>query len=105
MIKLVKNSFAEKGCAELSLSKQEFAFYDSQEYRNIEGAYLLKVIYDKIDPNDVIVGSDLLCQKIEQTKLHQFKNNVDSMLTSLMRNHTRRLWKTRVHANPFIATP
>ncbi len=42
----------------------------------------MKAIYDKIDPN-VTIGVELLRTKIEQTKLHQFKNNVEDMLTSI----------------------
>ena len=85
---LIKNSFVEEEYAKLTLRKKEFAFYDSRGYENIDGACLLKAIFDKIDPN-VIVGVDLLRQKIEQTKLHQFKNNVDDMLTSIEESYQK----------------
>ena len=79
---LIKNSFTEEDYSKLMLRKKDFAFYDLNGYENVDGACLLKAIFDKIDPN-VIVGVDLLRQKIEQTKLHQFSNNVDDMLTSI----------------------
>ena len=85
---LIKNTFVEEEYAKLTLRKKEFAFYDARGYENIDGACLLKAIFDKIDPN-VIVGVDLLRQKIEQTKLLQFKNNVDDMLTSIEESYQK----------------
>jgi len=88
LTELIKNSLVEEEYAKLTLRKKEFAFYDSRGYENIDGACLLKAIYDKIDPN-VIVGVELLRTKIEQTKLHQFKNNVDDMLTSIEESYQK----------------
>jgi len=85
---LIKNSLVEEEYAKLTLCKKEFAFYDSRGYKNIDGACLLKAIYDKIDPN-VIAGVELLRTKIEQTKFHQFKNNVDDMLTSIEESYQK----------------
>ena len=88
LTELIKNSVAEEEYAKLTLRKKEFTFYDSKGYENIDGACLIKAIFDKVDPN-VIVGVDLLRTKIEQTKLHQFKNNVDDMATSIEDSHQK----------------
>ena len=60
-----------------------FTFQDYTTGNNrIDGPCLLKLLFDCIDPN-VVVGVEVLRQKLEATKLHPYKNDVDAMLTGM----------------------
>ena len=67
--------------SKLMLKKNMFTFQDDTTgNERIDGPCLLKLLFDRIDPN-VVVGVKVLRQKLDVTKLHPYQNDVDAMLT------------------------
>jgi flagellar biosynthesis chaperone FliJ len=75
----LKNVLDDISFARLLLKKTVFSFVDAATGTvSFDGPLMLKIALSKLDPN-VVVGIELLRQKLETIRLHTFKNNVDEM--------------------------
>ena len=54
----------------------------------IDGPCLLKLLFDLINPN-VVVGVEVICHKLEATKLNPYQNYVDAMLTDMEESYSK----------------
>ena len=80
---LINNIFTDDEYSKLMLKIIYFTFQDSTTgNKRIDGPFLLKLLFDIIDPNVVVVVK-FLCQKLEATKLHPYQNDVNDMLTDI----------------------
>ena len=84
---IVKNGLSVTGYDDLLLQKERLSFHNATtgelEY---DGLTMLFLIFEKVDPSTV-VGLDSILKKIENAKLGDFSNNVDSMLTMIESNY------------------
>ena len=86
---LIKNILSDTDYCKLILKRNMFTFEDdSTGIGLIDGPYLAKLLMDRVDPN-VVVGVEVLRQKLENVKLHPFKNNVDLMLMDMEENYLK----------------
>ena len=75
----LKNVIDDVSFARLLLKKSVFSFVDAATGTvSFDGPLMLKIALSKLDPN-VVVGIELLRQRLETIRLHTFKNNVDEM--------------------------
>ena len=80
---LIKNILTNAEYSKLMLKKNMFTFQDDSIGNEIiDGPFLIKVLFDCIDPN-VAIGVKVLRQKLKATKLHPYQNNVDAMLMDM----------------------
>ena len=80
---LIKNILVDAEYSKLMLKNNMFTFQDDTTgNERIDGLCLLKLLFDRIDPN-VVVGVKVLCQKLEATKPHPYQNDVDAMLPDI----------------------
>jgi hypothetical protein len=83
---IVKNNMSVTGYDDLLLQKDKFSYHNAttgeMEY---DGPTMLFLIFEKVDPSTV-VGLNSILKKIENTKLGDYSNNVDSMLTMIETN-------------------
>ena len=80
---LIKNILTDAEFSKLMLKNNMFTFQDDTTGKKmIDGPCLLKLLFDRIDPN-VVVGVEVLYQKLEATKLHPYQNDVDAMLKDM----------------------
>ena len=80
---LIKNILTGAEYAKLIFKRTIFTFEDDTTGMDlINGACLLKLLMDCIDPN-IVIGIKVLRAKLESVKLHSFGNNVDAMLTDM----------------------
>ena len=80
---LIKNILTGVEYSKLVLKKNMFTFQDDTTgNKRINCRCLLKLLFDRIDPN-FVVGVKVICQKLEATKLRSYQNNVDAMLTDM----------------------
>ena len=86
---LIKNILNDTDYSKLILKRSMFTFEDdSTGIGLIDGPCLAKLLMDRVDPN-VVVGVEVLRQKLENVKLHPFKNNVDLMLMDMEENYLK----------------
>ncbi len=77
----IKNCLTVAGWDDLMQRKEEFSFLDSNTGElHCDGPVMLKIILEKIDP-DTLVGMETLRIKLEMSKLSDFENDVDKLLT------------------------
>ena len=55
---------------------------DTTSNEIIDGPFLLKLLIDCINPN-IVVGIEVLCQKLKDTKIHPYQNDVNAMLMDM----------------------
>ena len=80
---LIKNIFTNAEYSNLMLKKNMFTFQDDTTVKKrIDSPCLLKLLFERIDKN-VVVGVEVLSQKLEGTKLYPYQNDVDAMLTDM----------------------
>ena len=80
---LIKNILTDAEYSKLMLKKNMFTFQDDTTGKKmIDGPCLLKLLFDCIDQN-VVVGVEVLYQKLEATKIHPYQNDVNAMLTDM----------------------
>ena len=80
---LINNILTDAEYSKLMLKKNMFTFQDdTTNNRIIDGPCLLKLLFDRIDPN-IVVGVEVLCQNLEAIKLRRYQNDVDTMLTDM----------------------
>ena len=100
---LIKNILTDSEYSNLMLKENMFTFQDDTTGNKIiDGLCLLKLLYDRIEPN-VVEGVEVLRKKLKAMKLHPYQNNVDAMLTD-MKNLTERLSTIISPANRSVDT-
>ena len=86
---IIKNGLSNMGYNDLLLQADKFAFHGADGEVKYDGATMLFLIFQKIDPSTV-VGLDAVLTKLERAKLGDHSNDVDTML-QMMENHYRTL--------------
>ena len=61
---------------------------DTTDNEIIDALCLLKLLFDRIDPN-IVVGVKVLRQNREATKLHPHQNNVNDMFTYVEESYSK----------------
>ena len=85
---LIKNILTDAKYSKLMLKNNMFTFQDDTTGNKIiDGPCLLKLLFDRIDPN-FVVGVEVLCRKLEATKLHPYQNYVYAMLTDMEESYS-----------------
>ena len=75
--------------SKLMLKKNIFTFQDDTTRNElIDGPCLLSLFFDFINPN-VVVGVEVLCQKLQATKFHPYQNDVDAMFTDMEQSFSK----------------
>ena len=66
-----------------------FTFQDDNTgNKRTDGLCLLKLLFDCINQN-IVVGVEVINQKLEATKLHPYQNDVDAMLTDMEESYSK----------------
>ena len=79
--KIVENMLTAQGFTDLLMAKDKFAYVCATSgEEKYDGPTMLFLVLQKIDPNTV-VGLDGILKKLENVKLGDHGNNVDTMLT------------------------
>ena len=86
---LINNILTDAEYSKLMLKNNMFTFQgDTTGNEIIDDLCLLKLLIDCIDPN-VVVGVEVICQKLEATKLDPYQNDVDAMLTDIEESYSK----------------
>lgn len=81
--KIIENGLSHQGFEDLLLQREKFTFRNSTTGEiELDRPIMLYLIYNKIDP-DTIVGLDAIEDDLENMKLSNYGNNVDTMLTDM----------------------
>ena len=86
---IIKNGLSNMGYNDLLLQADKFSFHGPDGEVEYDGATMMFLIFQKIDPSTV-VGLDAVLNKLERGKLGDHSNDVDVML-QMMENHYRTL--------------
>ena len=80
---LIKNILTGAEYSKLMLKNNIFTFQDYTTGKKIiDGPCLLKLLFDRINPN-VVVGVKVLRQKLRGTKRHPYQNDANAILTDM----------------------
>jgi hypothetical protein len=83
---IVKNGLSVTSYDDLLLKKDKFSYHNANTGELVYGgSTMLFLIFEKVDPSTVM-GLDSILKKIENAKLGDYSNNVDSMLTMIESN-------------------
>lgn len=78
----VKNVLDDVSYSTLLLSSDSFTFVDENGAQSFDGTIMLKYVLDELDPT-VVGGVEILRKKLEEIRLHQYKDNVKNMITDI----------------------
>ena len=85
----LKNVLDAPGLQQIIKKLAPYAFRDADDGSlSFDGSLMLWLVVSKIDPS-VIVGVELHRQKLENMKLHEYKNNVSDMCNTIERHYQR----------------
>ena len=85
----IQNRITSQAFAMVLMKKKLFAFQDpTTRLLKFDGIVMLKIVLTALDPS-VVVDVELLRWKLENMKLHPFKNDVTAMCTKIedLMNH------------------
>ena len=90
IVELLKNTLTSTGFSKIVQGKRDQITFTCPETGNekIDGPCLLYLLFDRVDPS-LVVSMETLREQIETAKLHQFKGNVDELLTHIEERHEK----------------